>query len=52
MYQAELSKEFVEKTLPPWVDKLEAVLKQNSGGDKWFVGSKVSVCLSVSYLVI
>ncbi|XP_062521103.1 uncharacterized protein LOC134196038 [Corticium candelabrum] len=46
--KAELSKEFVEKTLPPWVDKLEAVLKQNSGGDKWFVGSKLTV-LDISF---
>ena len=41
--QAELAKELVENTLPQWVVKFEGLLKQNGGGDGWYVGSKVGV---------
>ena len=43
-----MSTDFVDETLPYWVDKFEALLKQNGGGDGWLVGDKVytSVCLS------
>ncbi|XP_062520391.1 hematopoietic prostaglandin D synthase-like [Corticium candelabrum] len=40
--KAELAKEFCEKTLSPWIEKLNVLYKQNGQGDAWFVGSKLT----------
>lgn len=40
--KAQMTTEFVDETLPYWVDKFEALLKQNDGGDGWFVGNKLT----------
>jgi len=40
--KAQLFEEYKEKTLQPTLDKLEAILKENNGGDGFFVGDSIT----------
>jgi len=40
--KAEMKKKFVEEQLPQYLNHLEAMLKSNHGGDKFFVGADMT----------
>lgn len=40
--QAAAKAKYQDEQLPPMLEKIENILKQNKGGDGWFVGDDVS----------